>query len=809
MRVSHSFLLLAAIVLTPLAITPLAHADEVAMPAASAHDGAIHTHAEIDSHTATVSSVWTSSELEPAVFEIIVNGRPAGDSVVLLRAEDVLMPLADLRKAGLLSIEAQTESHDGVDYVSLHSVAPYTVDAGMLQIIIDAPASVLGASTIDLSPKAPKEMQYVSAPGVFLNYAPRLIDGARLEGFGELGLTVGGALAITSLSHDPDYGGVRLMSQLVLDDRTKLQRKTLGDNYTRSGPLGGVALLGGMSFASSFELDPYTVKIPSVGFTGSLTTPGTLDVYVNDVFVRRVPVSPGEFEVKNLTPVTGQGSVRYVLRDAYGHEQNVTTQHYVPSGVLAEGLTEYAYNLGLVRQDFGTHSFSYGAPAFVAMHRHGFTNALTGGGRVELSEHLASAGVDVAVAPGFGEIDLAVGGSIDHRHTNRKGVAALASYGYSNGTVSTNTALTAVSSHYATLSLMSADDRDLVEWSSGSSFAFSSAFSLATRLAYALRRDSEPLARAQTALQSRVLPGLSLRLVHTASYSSIRLWEQSATVMLSLLLPEHHSVSASHSQSAQGPNSTLRLTRSVPGRTGVGYDVSGTGSPDQVLLHGSAQARSNHGRLSASATHSQGRPHTLLEGAVGVALVPGTGLFVSQPIEQSFGVIQVPGVKGVRGYLNNQEVGHTNSEGDLFVPGLLPYYANRLRIENSDLPVDVQATDDELMIAPSYRGAAVVRFEAHRVSLLRGNIQLRLEDGSLVPARYGDVVVLARDQTFSSPLGEAGEFEFDGVSPGVWQAEVVSQTGRCTATLRVPDESTFVHDLGVLLCTAESPERAQ
>lgn len=809
MRVPHSFLLLGAITLTPVAVARIAGAEQlVASEVSASHSGAsIET--QFDTHTPTAPAVWTSSELEPGVFDVIVNGRPAGDSVVLLRGQEVLMTLTDLRKAGLLSLDAQPESYDGVDYVSLDLVAPYTVDTRMLRIVIDAPASLLGSSTLDLSPRAPEEMQYVSDAGAFLNYAPRLIDGTRFEGFGELGINLDGVLATTGISHDPTYGGVRLMSQLVVDDREKLQRKTLGDTYTHAGPLGSVALLGGISIASSFELDPYTVKIPSVGFTGSLTTPGTLDVYVNDVFVRRVPVTPGEFEVKNLTPVTGQGSVRYVLRDAYGHEQNVTTQHYVPSGVLAAGLTEYAYNLGLVRENFGTHSFSYGAPAFIARQRHGFTNALTGGGRVELSEHLASAGVDVAVAPGFGEVDLAIGGSLDHRQNNRRGLAASASYGHSNGTVSTSTALKAVSPHYATLNLLATDDRDLVEWSSSSSIAVSSAFSLATRIAYALRRDSEPLARAQTALQSRIAAALSLRLVHTASYSSVRAWEQSATLMLSLLLPEHHSVSASHSQSARGPNTNLRIARSVPGRTGVGYNASATRASDQVLLHGSAQARSNYGRLSASATHSQGRPHTLIDGAVGIALVPGAGLFVSQPIEQSFGVIQIPGVKGVRGYLNNQEVGRTNSDGDLFVPGLLPYYANRLRIENSDLPVDVQADDDEVMIAPSYRGAAVVTFEARRVSLSRGEIELLRKDGSSSPARYGDIKVLTQDRAFTSPLGEHGEFEFDGLGPGAWQAEVVSQTGHCTITLHVPHEPAFIHNLGLISCVGATPERAQ
>ena len=40
----------------------------------------------------------------------------------------------------------------------------------------------------------------------------------------------------------------------------------------------------------------------------------------------------------------------------------------------------------------------------------------------------------------------------------------------------------------------------------------------------------------------------------------------------------------------------------------------------------------------------------------------------------------------MRGYVNQQEVGRTDCNGDLFVPVAIPYYANNLAVEEKDIP---------------------------------------------------------------------------------------------------------------------------
>ena len=65
----------------------------------------------------------------------------------------------------------------------------------------------------------------------------------------------------------------------------------------------------------------------------------------------------------------------------------------------------------------------------------------------------------------------------------------------------------------------------------------------------------------------------------------------------------------------------------------------------------------------------------------------GGGLHATRPVQESFALVRVPGMKGVRAYLSHQEVGRTNRNGDVLVPNLLPYYGNRLDIADEDVPL--------------------------------------------------------------------------------------------------------------------------
>jgi len=228
---------------------------------------------------------------------------------------------------------------------------------------------------------------------------------------GELGVSVRGNLLYSGLSQTPS-GFSRGLSNFTLDEPLAMRRWVAGDGFSSTGTLGGSLLLGGVSVSRNFALDPYFVRTPLPRVSGAVLTPSTLDVYVNGVLVRREPLPPGPFEIANLPVTSGLSGVRYVVHDAFGRTQEYSTRAYSSPTVLAKGLSDYSYGVGLRREDFGTASFSYGRAALMAQHRLGLTDRMTGGYRLEADPGLLSAGPSLSVALPLGQLDLAAAGSV-------------------------------------------------------------------------------------------------------------------------------------------------------------------------------------------------------------------------------------------------------------------------------------------------------------------------------------------------------------------------------------------------------------
>ncbi|MEO8181809.1 MAG: hypothetical protein ABI895_23495, partial [Deltaproteobacteria bacterium] len=255
------------------------------------------------------------------------------------------------------------------------------------------------------------------------------------------------------------------------DDRAHLRSAVLGDSFLSAGALGGALTLGGLAWSRKYALDPYLVKLPRLGYTGSTLSPSTVDVYVNDTLVRRVAVDPGEFQLSNITPVTGAGTTRYVLRDAYGQEQRLESGYYSSAGVLAQGLSEYAYGIGLVRKDFGKRSFRYGGPAAMGRHRFGLTDHLTPGAHLEFDASLVNLGTELTLAGMFGEVELHAAASRGTTRTARRGVAGILGYSYQRRGTSLRTVVRGTSRSFATLSLGADQHRNSFEQLTSTSLA--------------------------------------------------------------------------------------------------------------------------------------------------------------------------------------------------------------------------------------------------------------------------------------------------------------------------------------------------
>lgn len=737
------------------------------------------------------------------MLELIVNGAQRGEVFVLLRAGDVLVPLHSLQEAGLVRLRVPSEEHAGVVHVALGAVhLPYLYDPAALSLTITAPPEALALTSVDLSAAAPKDLHYAHDPSLFVNYAPRLINASIFQVFGETGLSLGKALVESSGSYDTETGPVRLFTRTTYDDRARLRTATLGDTFVSTGPLGGAVTLGGLSFARNYELDPYLTKIPRLGFTGGALSPSTVDVYVNDVLVRRVPVAPGEFQLTNIPPLAGAGTTRYVLRDAYGQEQRLEAAYYSSPRVLAPGLSEFSYGIGLVRERFGIRSFDYGSPAVLGRHRFGLSEHVTPGFHLEFDPSLGNLGADVTVIGAFGELELHAAGSMGTAEGARPGAAGIVGYGYQGRHTSLRTVFRGTSRQFATLSLDQHQARNLFEQVTSTSHSLGSRLALGTALSFGLSHELRPLARFNMSAGMRLSAALGLNLQASRSQLQYGVWEHDLFTTLTWSLPGQHSAQAGAHVSGDGVEATAVLSRSTPHPTGVGYQLSGaTGSLNRAAA--SVRGQSTFGTLGATYTHLDGQHATLLEASGGLVLVGGQ-VYFTRPLSQSFAVLELPGVPNVRGYLNNREMGTTDAYGRLFVPDLSAYRSNLLRINQADLPLDYQFEQDEFNLAPMSRGGAIVKFAAHPVRLARGRI-VQGAGHQAVAVRFGTLSVATPNGTVTSLLGNDGEFELDGVPQGRWTGEVEAEQTRCTVSLQIPATDDVVQYLGSLRCIQLAP----
>jgi outer membrane usher protein len=138
--------------------------------------------------------------------------------------------------------------------------------------------------------------------------------------------------------------------------------------------------------------------------------------------------------------------------------------------------------------------------------------------------------------------------------------------------------------------------------------------------------------------------------------------------------------------------------------------------------------------------------------------------------------------------LQHQEVGRTDRDGDLLVPGLLPYLGNALAVEQLDVPLRFDLGHADELVSVPRRGGALVRFPVRTLRAVAGRVPQH---------PLGTIFI---DQV-ASPLGRNGEFFFEQLSPGEHRARVVSDAGSCAVVLRVPPARS-VAQVGDLSCEA-------
>lgn len=624
------------------------------------------------------------------------------------------VPVEELRRWRLRVDRDRILTFQGMPYYPLDAIANarFTVDETRLSLTLEVPpeefeTTVVGGREAETSPEPD------AASGAFIDYDLVYEAGKRaketLNGLVEFGLFGDPGTLLTSLRLLDSFGEAevdRLETTFVRDFPGKRTTLRIGDSLTAGGSFARSVRFGGIQYGTNFATDPEFVAFPLPAIGGLAEQPSTIEVMVDNVrrLTREVP--PGPFTIGNVPVVTGAGEIQLMVTDLLGRQRLITQSYYVSPRLLREGLHDFSYEVGFLRERFGEASFDYGTPFVAATHRYGFTDSLTGEFHAEVEpDRVAAIGGGALRLGTLGVFTGAVGGSVSDQGS---GPFLQASYEYIGRAFDFG-----VRSRYLGSGLELFGETGLVERSDALNLGFrlGADARLGLILAHQVRRHDEDVLSTSASFSKRLGPGSLI-----ANAAALLEPKRDLSFTLAYVLPLGNYRSATTEIDLRDDRMRARAQfRQGRGTSDLGLDwrLAAEAGDDARWLHGRLSWQGRLGELDLEA-NADADGVDLRLGASGTAALVAGRAALTRRVGSAFGLVRVPGFPGVRVYLDNREVGRTDAKGELLVPGLRPYAPNRIRLELEDLPLGTVPERDEIEVVPPDHGAVVAEFPLRR-----------------------------------------------------------------------------------------------
>jgi outer membrane usher protein FimD/PapC len=753
---------------------------------------------------------------ESFFVKLHLNGQDKGESLVRRQDDgDFLLREQDLMSIGLLLPRGAATVVEGEVFRPLRSVPgmEYVFKEKTLTLELTAASTLLPKQIFDLQPRWSPGVYFPKDAGGFFNYGVTYTAGnsfafESLEVASELGVRWADYLFFSSSSYTRQTSGdrfVRQMTNVTYDVRPTMQRAILGDfQIPSSGPFGSGVLFGGISFSKEYRIDPYFLHYPTARFSGEVSFPSSAEIYLDGIRIRTEKLSPGEYDFRNIWYFGGKRDVTVVIRDSFGREERITQPYYFTDTVLRAGLHEYSYNLGFRREDFWEESNRYGPPAFSAFHNYGVSDSLTVGFRGEGDKEFANLGPQASYrTTGAGQFSVSVAGSADKG--NGTGGGALFSHQYQDRRFGTRLLLIGQSRDFATFGGGNPADRVRYLAGAGASYGTGSAGFLSLDYAVQERHEGPGLRVASARYTKNFLGSLNLQLSCTNSR------ERVSTKVLFAGLTYYPwadtSLSAGYRREADTDTYTVQAQKNQPVGEGWGYRLAG-GKADApaasvTSVNPFVQYNAKRGIVSAEYTgdfpdSGKSRESYRLSAAGGIVYVGGA-FGLSRPVTDSFGLVAVDNLAGVRVYQNNQEIGRTDARGRVFVPSMGSYVQNQISIADRDVPMDYSLAELSRLVSPPLRSGSVIRFDARKYQAVTGTFYAKV-DGEARPVEYHEIRMEADGKEMAFPTGKGGEFYLENIRPGTYPASFEYKGRKCAVELKVPESEDTIIDLGGITC---------
>ena len=742
-----------------------------------------------------------------APLKVVINTVDKGEHFLVVSPDgDILLSKSQLAELGFSGTPGKAILVEGL--VSLKSLSPdvgFSLNIQESTLNITASPELLETQRLDMGYKRPANVVHTKENSAFLNYGVSysMNDKFSFESLNvplETGGRMGDYLAYSNFSYsktDTENRFVRLMTSITRDDTVRIRRYIAGDFFATSGVLGGSTSLGGLSITKNFSTNPYFIRYQGLSLSGLLRTPSEVDLYINNLLIKKLNLSPGEFDLSNFYSQTGAGNAVIVIRDAFGREQRIETPFYLSTNLLKPGLHDYSYNIGIQRKDFGTKSFSYNEPAFLGFHRYGFSETFTGGFRAEVDKDVISFGPQATFVIGrLGAMDSAIGLSKDN---GKYGYSAYANYSYNSSRISGNASFTYYSKDYSNISLKTGNIKPRLQWQTGIGFNQKLLGSLAVNFQYLSNYNETSVKRASVFYNRSLGHNTSLSVSASRSDQVKTTYEVFAGLIL--VLGKDHFGSVNYQSQDSQKTLAASVEKNPPLGPGIGYKLQAEShSADNWKLGGNSYFQYNgpYGIYSAAARRSSGVNSYDVNMSGGIAFIDNS-FYMSRPITDGFALVKVGDIKGAKVYYSNSEVATTNGRGEAVVPNLVSYLDNKLSFEATDIPVNYEMTEVERYIAPAYRSGSIVSFQVSKVQAFEGRLFI-VHQGVRKDAESAVLSLNVQGKETESVVGKRGEFYLENLIPGKYPARLTVNGRVCTFQMVVPESTEMTVKMGDITC---------
>ncbi|MFZ3072977.1 MAG: fimbria/pilus outer membrane usher protein [Thermodesulfobacteriota bacterium] len=739
------------------------------------------------------------------------------DSDLWLKKEDFektrLKKVTPFPKGGLGGIKTawKEKSFEGESYVSLSSVEglDFKIDEREAALKIHVLPSLFESTSLNLSYQRPYSVVYPSYNSAFLNYGAYYDkDNSVFNLSAELGARLGDYFAVSTFNHlktEDDEKTVRLLTSVRTDDRANLTTSVAGDFTTAGGPLGGGLTLGGFSFTKNYSIDPYLLRFPSLTLSGAVETPSEVEVYVNEMLVRREKLLPGEFTFTDVPATVGLGDAKIVIKDIYGRKFEVESPFYYSDGLLKKGLHEYSYGAGFIREDLGDKNFSYGDPVFMSLHNYGFSDDLKAGYALELKDGLFNAGSSATVlAP-------VVGGALDaafsiSKSEGESGYGARLGYVFRSRRVTAALSLSGFSGDFSNVSLKPSSDKAEFQWSAGIGYGGGKKIgSVSLEFSGSKMHSGEETFR-QAAAYNRSITRSVAFFARLSSTETDGDTSQEIFAGIHAYLGKEFSASANYSRLEDDTIKKAGVQRNLPLGTGIGFRAEEEAHDEYTNRTADVRYQNDYGIYEADWFDMDGDSNYTLQASGGIGYIDSTA-FLSRPINDSFAKVKTGGLPGVRVSYFGNEVGKTDSSGEAIVPVVRSFADNRLGIEKDDIPIDYGIPALSLYINPPYRSGSIVSFDIKKEQGFYGRVFVETEgrrkavEYTILRLFAGDKKpALSKAEGIDGLVGKDGEFYFENVSPGEYGAKVFFNKKECDFNVTIPESAEVMVNIGEIVC---------